>query len=65
MYVYMYVCIYVYICYICSLQGEFLCRGSFIHTACHQQKGGECWNLDFDDNNCDAGTLELKLKKYY
>jgi len=33
-----------------------------MHTACHHQKKGECWNLDFDDNNCDADSLELDLK---
>jgi len=34
-----------------------------VHTTCHHQKGGECWNLYFDDNNCDADALELYLKK--
>ena len=47
----------------CSLQGEFyLCRGSYMHTTCHHQKRGECWNLDFDDSICDVDELELYLK---
>jgi len=33
-----------------------------MHTTCHHQKGGECWNFDFDDNICDADALELYLK---
>jgi len=49
-----------YICYTCSLQGR-VCA----YTVCHHQKEGEYWNLDFDDNNCDAGTLRLTLKRYY
>ena len=28
-----------------------------MHTTWHHQKGGECWNLDFDDNICDADAL--------
>ena len=54
----------------CSMQGEhifynlFSAGGVFVHTTCHHQKEGECWNLDFDDNICDANALELISKTY-
>ena len=58
-----YVCKY-HICFhdICFMQGEniyiymlyllylFSAGGIFAYTICDHQKGGECWNLDFDYN---------------
>ena len=53
----------------CLLQGEFICRGVFINTGCHHQKGGECWSLQdwkilMMDNKVKM-HLELYLKHLY
>ena len=51
------------------MQGEnnfcynlFSAGENFMHTISHHQKGRERWNLDFDDNICDADALELISK---
>ena len=42
--------LYIYMLYL------FSAGGVCVHNL-SSSKRGKCWNLDFDDNNCDAGTL--------
>ena len=52
----------------CSLQGEFSLYGEFLYTQLVIIKKGEnvgtysLMIIDFDDNKCDTGTLELNLQ---